>query len=78
MQEYGKNKHPVFDIAKKNGSLSYYEHLPSNRYPSVLIPEGWNEDVVRHIQLLLLVVYLPVLISCIILGLGIFLVGYKI
>ena len=67
----------MFDIAKKNRSLSYYEHRPSIRYPSVLIPEGWNVDVVGHVHLLLLVVYLPVLISCIILVLGIFLVDIK-
>jgi hypothetical protein len=33
--------------------------------------------VVGHVHLLLLVVYLPVLISCIILALGIFLVGIQ-
>ena len=72
----GKNKLPVFNITKKNVSLPHYENLPSIRYPSVLLPEGWNEDVVSHIHLLLLVVYLTVLISCIILVLGIFLVEY--
>jgi hypothetical protein len=65
----------VFGIAQKNGSFPYYEQLPSIRYPSVLIPEGWNASVVSHLHLLLLVVYLTVLISCIILVLGIFMVG---
>jgi hypothetical protein len=75
VQECGENKNPVFDIAQKNGSLPYYEQLPSIRYPSALIPEGWNANVVIHVHILLLVVYLTVLISCIILVLGIFMVG---
>ena len=66
----------MFDIAQKIGSLPSYEHLPSIRYPSVLITEGWHGDVVSHVYLLLLVVYLTVLISCIILVLGIVMVGY--
>ena len=74
MQECGKNKHPVLDIAKKNGSLPYYENLPSIRHSSVPMPEGWHVDVVSHVHLLLLVVYLTVLLSCIILVLGIFMV----
>ena len=66
----------MFNTAEKNGSLPYYEHLHPTLYSSALIPEGWNEDVFSHIHLLLMVVYLPVLISCIILALGIFFVGY--
>ena len=76
MQEYGRSEHPVLNTPGENGSLPYFEHLPHTLYPSALIPDGWNADVVSHIHLLLLVVYLPVLISCIILALGIFFVGY--
>ena len=75
MQEYGRSEHTVLNTAENSGYL--FEHLPPTLYPSVLIPEGWNEDVVSHIHLLLLVVYLPVLISCIILALGIFLVDIQ-
>ena len=62
--------------SKKNGSDLYYEHLPGTHSPSILIPEGWQVDVVNQMHLLLLVVYLLVLISCLLLALGIFLVGY--
>ena len=46
----------------------------TSTYPSVLIPGGWDGDVLHHVHLLLLAVYLAVLISCLALILGIFLV----
>ena len=41
-------------------------------HPSVLIPDGWDKDVLSHVHLLLLVLYLAVFISCLFLILGIF------
>eukprot|EP00090_Calanus_glacialis_P025621 TRINITY_DN4011_c0_g1_i1.p1 TRINITY_DN4011_c0_g1~~TRINITY_DN4011_c0_g1_i1.p1 ORF type:complete len:211 (+),score=46.22 TRINITY_DN4011_c0_g1_i1:55-687(+) len=43
----------------------------ASTYPSVLIPGGWDGDVLHHVHLLLLPVYLTVLISCLALILGI-------
>ena len=77
MQEYGRSQHTELNTNDKNGSLPCYEDRPLTLYPSALIPEGWNGDVVSHVHLLLLVVYLPVLLSCIILALGIFLVDIQ-
>ena len=43
----------------------------ASTYPSVLIPAGWDGDILHHVHLLLLPVYLTVLISCLALILGI-------
>ena len=50
---------------------------PSSSYPSVLMPDGWDGDVLSHVHLLLLVVYLSVFISCMTLLLGIYRVGFN-
>ena len=64
--------------SKQNGSGPYYEHLPGTLLPSIFIPEGRQVDVVNKFHLLLLVVYLLVLASCLLLALGILLVGYTV
>ena len=55
----------------KMDKLGNNSNESASTYPSVLIPGGWDGDVLHHVHLLLLAVYLAVLISCLTLILGI-------
>jgi hypothetical protein len=75
IQECGKINKPV-NNTEENGSQITHSPLHATPYPSVLMADGWDGDVLSHVHLLLLVVYLTVLISCMTLILGICRVGY--
>ena len=69
-----ENKFHILPSNNSNDTASYSTNLSSS-YPSVLMPDGWDGDVIYNVHLLLLVVYLAVFISCMALILGIYRVG---